>query len=71
MVVVCGRISRIKQVFGQRVKYSGAKGLVTRQVADALHKPSRDAARVAVTRALRRLAETMARAAKPEAGKVQ
>ena len=37
------------------------------QVADALHKPSRDAARVAVTRALRRLAETMARAAKPEA----
>ena len=36
------------------------------EVADAMGKPSRDAARVAVTRALRRLAEAMARAAKPK-----
>jgi RNA polymerase sigma-70 factor (ECF subfamily) len=34
------------------------------EVADALGKPSRDAARVAVTRALRRLAERMARVEK-------
>ena len=37
------------------------------EVADALGKPSRDAARMAVTRALRRLAEAMARAGKPPA----
>jgi len=41
------------------------------EVADALAKPSRDAARVAVTRALRRLAEGMARAAKPTVAKVE
>ena len=39
------------------------------EVADALGKPSRDAARVAVTRALRRLAEGMARAAQPTRAK--
>ena len=41
------------------------------EVADALGKPSRDAARVAVTRALRRLAEGMARASKPKATTVE
>ena len=41
------------------------------EVADALGKPSRDAARVAVTRALRRLAERMARDAKPKAATVR
>jgi RNA polymerase sigma factor (sigma-70 family) len=41
------------------------------EVADTLGKPSRDAARVAVTRALRRLAEAMARAAKPVKAKVE
>jgi RNA polymerase sigma-70 factor (ECF subfamily) len=41
------------------------------EVADALAKPSRDAARVAVTRALRRLAEGMARAAEPEVAKTE
>ncbi len=42
-------------------------GQTWEEVADALGKPSRDAARVAVTRALRRLAEGMARVKKKPA----
>ena len=39
------------------------------EVADALGKPSRDAARMTVTRALRRLAESMAHSHRPSAVK--